>query len=178
MVVELGGGNPIEGMRAEANRERRESHPDSLAVKHEPLSEKAKERRRFIREREVTIAQIRTQIAQAQAEQITLADDASRAATEAGVHADALKELKKGPLGWLTSRLQNADLVHEHTEELTKEQARLAHAKKQIDAAVRYEAGLKTHLENLLRKHEADRALLDQEGVAEPELEETPIAAK
>lgn len=168
----------MEGVRAEANRERHESHPDSLAIKHEPLSEKAKERRKFIREREVTIAQIRTQIAQAQAEQETLVEDASRAATEVGEHEAALRELKKGPLGWLTSRLQNADLVHEHQEGLIKERARLAHATKQRDAAVRYEAGLKTHLENLLRKHEADRALLDQEDDVETNVDETAIAAK
>lgn len=167
MVVEFGGGHPIEGMNAEAKRERVETRPDSSSVSHEPLSEKVKEQRRFMREREITIAQIRTQIAQAQAEQVVLEEDASRAAEEIGTHEEAVRTLKKGPLGWLTSRLQHADILNEHNEELIKERARLAHARKQKDAASRYEAGLKTHLDNLLRKHDVDRAALNQAFVEE-----------
>lgn len=161
MIGEASKNNSSEGVVSlEASREAVEQRPravEKASVERAPA--KTAQQREFMREREVTIAQIRKQVAEAQAEQADLLKTIGDVEAVVASHETALSNLNKGVFGWLTNRNE----IQRHRFELAGDSERLDQLRKKLVNAKRYEAGMAAHLSNLLRKHEADQAALAEE---------------
>lgn len=118
-------------------------------------------RREYMHDREKTMAQIAVQVEVARTDK----EDAKQELTALeerleliNATVDHLKSAYKG-LG----RLTNRSAIQEQKHILAGETELLNQARRKLAGAIRYEAGLLTHLENLQRKHAADREQLATE---------------
>ncbi len=166
MGFELGHERPIEQAGFEVRHERQEMQRSEAPHETSRAREQEDKRRQFRREREITIAQVKQQIAEAQSEQRTLQEQLDK--VESGIvgRQNELAILKQGLLGWLKNRTD----IQEMRLAVAGESAMADQLKQKIQYAKRYQEGMATHLANLLRKHEADKA--------QPENSPEQIAAK